>query len=115
MFKKTLIAASLASVASFTQAATVAITGVTVSQEGSFGATSIASPNAVVTLGAEYTVNLIPKVRIELLVNDEEVDAVVDVIVKAASTGSIGDGKVWTTPVDQVIRVRTGERGVDAI
>ena len=65
--------------------------------------------------GAEYTVNLIPKVRIELLVNDEEVDAVVDVIVKAASTGSIGDGKVWTTPVEQVVRVRTGEKGSQAI
>ena len=65
--------------------------------------------------GAEYTVNLIPKVRIELLVNDEEVDAVLDVIVKAASTGSIGDGKVWTTPVEQVVRVRTGEKGSQAI
>ena len=65
--------------------------------------------------GAEYTVNLIPKVRIELLANDEEVDAVLDVIVKAASTGSIGDGKVWTTPVEQVVRVRTGEEGSQAI
>ena len=65
--------------------------------------------------GAEYTVNLIPKVRIEVLVNDDQVDAVVDVIVKAASTGSIGDGKVWTTSVDQVVRVRTGENGSQAI
>ncbi|MSO63890.1 MAG: P-II family nitrogen regulator [Candidatus Planktophila sp.] len=65
--------------------------------------------------GAEYTVNLIPKVRIEVLVNDDQVDAVVDVIVKAASTGSIGDGKVWTTSVDQVVRVRTGEKGSQAI
>ncbi len=65
--------------------------------------------------GAEYTVNLIPKVRIEVLVNDDEVDAVVDVIVKAASTGSIGDGKVWTTSVEQVVRVRTGEKGSQAI
>ena len=53
--------------------------------------------------------------RQELLVNDEEVDAIVDVIVKAASTGSIGDGKVWTTPVEQVVRVRTGEKGSQAI
>lgn len=65
--------------------------------------------------GAEYTVNLIPKVRIEVLVDDDQVDAVVDVIVKAASTGSIGDGKVWTTPVEQVVRVRTGEKGSQAI
>jgi len=55
------------------------------------------------------------EVRLEVLVDDKDADSVVDVIVKAASTGSIGDGKVWTTPVDQVIRVRTGERGVDAI
>jgi nitrogen regulatory protein P-II 1 len=49
------------------------------------------------------------------LVDDNEAEAVIGVIVKAASTGSIGDGKVWSTPVDQVVRVRTGERGVDAI
>jgi nitrogen regulatory protein P-II 1 len=65
--------------------------------------------------GAEYTVDLIPKVRLEVLVNDEDAEAIVDVIVKVASTGSIGDGKVWTSPVDQVIRVRTGERGSEAI
>jgi nitrogen regulatory protein P-II 1 len=60
-------------------------------------------------------VDLIPKVRLEVLVDDNEAEAVIGVIVKAASTGSIGDGKVWSTPVDQVVRVRTGERGVDAI
>jgi nitrogen regulatory protein P-II 1 len=65
--------------------------------------------------GAEYTVDLVPKVRLELLVDDEQAESFVDVIVKAASTGSIGDGKVWTTSVDQVIRVRTGERGSEAI
>jgi nitrogen regulatory protein P-II 1 len=65
--------------------------------------------------GAEYTVDLIPKVRVEVLVNDSDAEAIVDVIVKVASTGSIGDGKVWTSPVDQVIRVRTGERGSEAI
>ena len=59
--------------------------------------------------------DLVPKVRLEVLVDDKEADAVVNVIVKAASTGSIGDGKVWTTPVDQIVRVRTGERGSDAI
>jgi nitrogen regulatory protein P-II 1 len=65
--------------------------------------------------GAEYTVDLIPKVRLEVLVNDSDAEAIVDVIVKVASTGSIGDGKVWTSPIDQVIRVRTGERGSEAI
>jgi nitrogen regulatory protein P-II 1 len=59
--------------------------------------------------------NLVPKVRLEVLVDDKDVDSVLGVIVKSASTGSIGDGKVWTTPIDQVIRVRTGERGSEAI
>ena len=88
------------------------IAGMTVSEVSGVGQQK---GHTEVYRGAEYTVNLIPKVRIELLVNDEEVDAVVDVIVKAASTGSIGDGKVWTTPVEQVVRVRTGEKGSQAI
>ena len=59
--------------------------------------------------------DLVPKVRLEVLVDSPEAEKVIDVIVKAASTGSIGDGKVWSTPVDSIVRVRTGERGVDAI
>ena len=88
------------------------VKGITVSQASGFGRQR---GHTEVYRGAEYTVDLIPKVRLEVLVDDKDADSVVDVIVKAASTGSIGDGKVWTTPVDQVIRVRTGERGVDAI
>ncbi len=88
------------------------ITGMTVSEASGFGRQG---GHTEVYRGAEYTVDLIPKVRLEVLVDDKDADSVVDVIVKAASTGSIGDGKVWTTPVDQVIRVRTGEHGVDAI
>jgi nitrogen regulatory protein P-II 1 len=65
--------------------------------------------------GSEYTVNLIPKVRLEVIVDENDVKRIVDVIVKTASTGSIGDGKVWTTPVDSIVRVRTGEEGVEAI
>ena len=65
--------------------------------------------------GAEYQVDLVPKVRIEVLTDDEDVDDLIDVIVKAAQTGRIGDGKVWCVPVDSVVRVRTGERGPDAI
>jgi nitrogen regulatory protein P-II 1 len=65
--------------------------------------------------GAEYTVTFVPKVRLEVLVDDADAPLVIDVIVKAASTGSIGDGKVWSTPVDDVVRVRTGERGVEAL
>ena len=65
--------------------------------------------------GAEYTVTFVPKVRIEVLVDDSDASRTVDVIVEAARTGSIGDGKVWSTPVDDVVRVRTGERGVEAL
>jgi nitrogen regulatory protein P-II 1 len=65
--------------------------------------------------GAEYTVSFVPKVRLEVVVDDADALAVVDAVVVAAGTGSIGDGKVWTTPVDEVIRVRTGERGPEAL
>ena len=65
--------------------------------------------------GAEYTVDFIPKVRIEVLVDDAEAQSIIDTIVTAANTGSIGDGKLWVTPVEQVIRIRTGERGGDAL
>ena len=65
--------------------------------------------------GAEYQVDLVPKVRLEVLCDDEDADDLIGVIVKAAQTGRIGDGKVWSIPVDTVVRVRTGERGPDAI
>ena len=65
--------------------------------------------------GAEYQVDFVPKLRIEVLVEDDQAEAVVDAIVKAASTGKIGDGKVWVVPAETVVRVRTGERGADAI
>ncbi len=88
------------------------VNGMTVSEASGFGRQR---GHTEVYRGAEYTVDLIPKVRLEVLVDDADADAVVDVIVKAASTGSIGDGKIWTTPVDQIVRVRTGERGSEAI
>jgi nitrogen regulatory protein P-II 1 len=65
--------------------------------------------------GAEYTVAFVPKVRIEVLVDDADVTDVLEVMAKAAHTGAIGDGKVWSVPVDEVVRVRTGERGVEAL
>ncbi|MGH3747730.1 MAG: P-II family nitrogen regulator [Micromonosporaceae bacterium] len=65
--------------------------------------------------GAEYTVEFVPKIRIEVLVDDLDADKIVAAVVTAARTGRIGDGKVWVTPVDEVVRVRTGERGVDAL
>jgi len=88
------------------------VTGMTVSEASGFGRQR---GHTEVYRGAEYTVDLVPKVRLEVLVDDNDAAAIGDVIVKAASTGSIGDGKVWTTPVDSIVRVRTGERGTDAI
>jgi nitrogen regulatory protein PII len=65
--------------------------------------------------GAEYSVDFVPKVRIEVVIDDSIVDKVVDSIVQAARTGKIGDGKVWVSPVETIVRVRTGERGTDAL
>ncbi len=65
--------------------------------------------------GAEYSVDFVPKVRVEAVVDDSAVEKVVDAIVRAAGTGKIGDGKVWVTPVEAIVRVRTRERGSDAL
>ena len=88
------------------------ITGMTVSEASGFGRQM---GHTEVYRGTEYKVNLVHKVRLEVLVAETNVDSALALIVKAAHTGSIGDGKVWTTPVDQVVRVRTGERGAAAI
>jgi nitrogen regulatory protein P-II 1 len=65
--------------------------------------------------GAEYQVDFVPKVKVEVLVADDDAQGVIDAIVKAARTGKIGDGKLWVTDAEQVIRIRTGERGPDAL
>ncbi|MDQ6650386.1 MAG: P-II family nitrogen regulator [Actinomycetota bacterium] len=65
--------------------------------------------------GAEYTVDFVPKVRIDVVVDDADASDILDVIVKSAATGKIGDGKVWVTGVDELVRVRTGERGAEAL
>ncbi|MGQ0670961.1 MAG: P-II family nitrogen regulator, partial [Actinomycetota bacterium] len=65
--------------------------------------------------GAEYQVDFVPKVKIEILTEDDQVQGVVDAIMKAARTGKIGDGKIWIVPAEQLIRIRTGEMGPDAI
>jgi nitrogen regulatory protein P-II 1 len=65
--------------------------------------------------GAEYTIDLVPKMRLEILVEDDLADDVVAAIVAAARTGRIGDGKVWVVPAEEVVRIRTGERGKDAL
>jgi nitrogen regulatory protein P-II 1 len=86
--------------------------GMTVSEASGYGRQR---GHTEVYRGAEYTVDLVPKLRLEVLVEDDDVDTVLDVVVKAAQTGRIGDGKVWAVPVDAVVRVRTGERGSAAL
>ena len=65
--------------------------------------------------GSQFCIDLIPKTRIELIVNEEDLDRIIDVIVKNARTGEIGDGKIFVSDVEEVIRIRTGERGSDAV
>jgi nitrogen regulatory protein P-II 1 len=65
--------------------------------------------------GAEYQIDFVPKVVLEAVVDDSQADLVVDTIAKAAATGKIGDGKIWVTEVDRIVRIRTGEEGVDAV
>jgi nitrogen regulatory protein P-II 1 len=88
------------------------VEGMTVSEASGFGRQR---GHTEVYRGAEYTVDLVPKVRLEVLVADDDATDILDVLVKSARTGRIGDGKVWSVPVDDVVRVRTGERGADAL
>ncbi len=88
------------------------VPGVTVVEARGFGRQR---GHTEVYRGAEYEVDLVPKVRIEVLVDDGDAEGVVDAIVGAARTGKIGDGKVWTVPVDDIVRIRTGESGRDAL
>ncbi len=86
--------------------------GITVTEASGYGRQR---GHTEVYRGAEYTVDLVPKVRVEVLVEDADAEDVIDVIVKSAQTGRIGDGKVWSVPVETVVRVRTGDRGADAL
>ncbi|MEU4740602.1 P-II family nitrogen regulator [Actinosynnema sp. NPDC091369] len=88
------------------------VLGMTVSEVQGYGRQK---GHTEVYRGAEYAVDFVPKLRIEVLIDDTAVEKVLDAVVEAARTGKIGDGKVWVTPVDTVIRVRTGERGSDAL
>ena len=88
------------------------VQGMTVSEVQGFGRQR---GHTEVYRGAEYTVDLVPKVRVEVLVDDVDIHDVVEVVVKSAQTGRIGDGKVWTQHVEDVVRVRTGEHGPDAL
>ena len=88
------------------------ITGMTVSEASGYGRQR---GHTEVYRGAEYTVDLVPKVRLEVIVEDHDVEDVVTLITTSAQTGRIGDGKVWVVPVETVARVRTGERGPEAL
>ena len=91
---------------------TLGVQGMTLTEAQGFGRQR---GHTEVYRGAEYTVDFVPKLRIEVLANDAQVDEIVDALVRSAATGSIGDGKVWVVPVETVVRVRTGERGGDAL
>ncbi len=90
----------------------VGIQGITVSEVKGFGRQK---GHKELYRGAEYVVEFLPKVKLETVISDDKVDAVVKAVLKAASTGSIGDGKIFVVPVDEAIRIRTGETGDSAI
>jgi nitrogen regulatory protein P-II 1 len=92
--------------------AALGVNGLTVSEVQGYGRQK---GHTEIYRGAEYTVDFVPKVRIEVLVEADDSDKVVEAIVAAARTGKIGDGKVWVTAVEQVVRVRTGERDLEAL
>lgn len=91
---------------------TFGITGMTVSEVSGYGRQK---GHTEVYRGAEYDIALVPKIRIEIVVDDADADDIVGLIVKTAATGRIGDGKVWLAPVETVVRVRTGDRDSEAI
>jgi nitrogen regulatory protein P-II 1 len=88
------------------------VTGLTLTDVQGFGRQR---GHTEVYRGAEYEVAFVPKIRLEILADDADTDTIIDTIVAAARTDKIGDGKIWVTPVESVVRIRTGERGVDAI
>ena len=92
--------------------AEVGVTGLTVSEVKGFGRQK---GHTELYRGAEYVVDFLPKVKIEVVVSDNMVDGVIEAIVKAARTGKIGDGKIFVTPVEQVVRIRTGETNESAV
>jgi len=91
---------------------TIGVQGMTLTEAQGFGRQR---GHTEVYRGAEYEVDFVPKIRVEVLVDDAQADDVVNAIVTTAATGKIGDGKVWVVPVESAVRVRTGERGADAL
>lgn len=90
----------------------VGVAGLTISEARGFGRQR---GHTEVYRGAEYQVDFVPKARVEVMVDDEDVDGVIDAITKSARTGKIGDGKIAVLPLDEVVRIRTGEHGPEAI
>jgi nitrogen regulatory protein P-II 1 len=88
------------------------VVGMTVSEVRGFGRQG---GHTETYRGAEYKIDFVPKVKIDVVTSDETVDAIIEAISNAASTGKIGDGKIWVTEVDDLVRIRTGERGADAV
>jgi nitrogen regulatory protein PII len=92
--------------------AAAGVTGMTIGEVKGFGRQG---GHTETYRGAEYQIDFVPKISVEIVVDDDTADAVVDAITTAAATGKIGDGKVWVTDVGRLVRIRTGEEGVDAI
>lgn len=90
----------------------IGVTGLTVSEVKGFGRQK---GHTELYRGAEYVVDFLPKIKMEIILADDQVEACVEAIIKAAHTGRIGDGKIFVSPVEQVIRIRTGEEGVEAV
>ena len=88
------------------------VTGMTVTEVRGFGRQG---GHTETYRGAEYKIDFVPKVSVEVVVDDAVVDVVVETIAKSASTGKIGDGKIWITEVERLVRIRTGEEGADAV
>jgi len=88
------------------------VVGITVSEVKGFGRQG---GHTETYRGSEYKIDFVPKVMLEIIIDDEAVTGVVDTLVAAAATGEIGDGKVWVTTVEELVRIRTGERGRDAV
>jgi nitrogen regulatory protein P-II 2 len=90
----------------------IGVQGITVTEVKGFGRQK---GHTELYRGAEYVVDFLPKVKLEIAVGDDQVEATIDAIIKSANTGKIGDGKIFVSPLEQVIRIRTGETGEDAI
>ena len=90
----------------------IGVQGITVSEVRGFGRQG---GHTETYRGGEYNIDFVPKVRLEIVVNDSQVDAVVDAIKSSATTGKIGDGKIWVSNINRIVRIRTGEEGSDAV